>query len=160
MKSSLLTNKLIFPLLPVWVPNLNESFPIRVCGIPMFLCSLMNCVIMVWVSPADAIYAFQQLYTPSSFHNKSVHERKLLPVWLHGLNESFPVIPTFLCSLMYCVIKFWVSPTDTKYVSMAIHSINFPQLISSQGKPEFAPSTLITFDWNNVNLLFKTAVQK
>ena len=152
MKSSLLTNKLIFPLLPVWVPNLNESFPIRVRGIPMFLCGLS---VTGWRNNA-----FQQLYTPSRFHNKSVHKRKLLPVWVHSLNESFPVIPPFLCSLMYCVIKVWVSPTDAKYVSMAIHSINFPQLISSQGKPGFAPSALITLDWSNVNLLFKTAVQK
>ena len=158
MKSSLLTNKLIFPLLPVWVPNLNESFPIRVRGIPMFLCSLMNCVIMVSVSPADAIMHFNSytLHWVSTINQFT----KLLPVWVRGLNESFPVIPTFLCSLMYCVIKVWVPPTDAKYVSMAIHSINFPQLISSQGKLGFAPSALITLDWSNVNLLFKTAVQK
>ena len=52
------------------------------------------------------------------------------------------------------------SPAEAKYVSTAIHSIDFPQLISTQGKPGFAPSALITLDWSNVNLLFKTAVQK
>ena len=153
MKSSLLTNKLIFPLLPVWVPNLNESFPIRVRGIPMFLCSLMNCVIMVWVSPADAIMHFNSYTLPRvSTINQFTRE--------NYCQYECAVIPTFLCSLMYCVIKVWVSPTDAKYVSMAIHSINFPQLISSQGKPVFATSALTTLDWSNVNLLFKTAVQK
>ena len=49
-----------------------------------------------------------------------------------------------------------MSPTDAKYISTAIHSIDFPQSISSQEKPGFPPSALIILDWSKVNLLFKT----
>ena len=111
MKSSLLTNKLIFPLLPVWVPNLNESFPIRVRGIPMFLCSLMNCVIINGLSVTGwRNNAFQQLYTPSSFRNKSVHKRKLLPVWVRS-NPYVSLFPDVLCNkglsvTDWCKIRF------------------------------------------------------
>ena len=74
--------------------------------------------------------------------------------WEFPSNPYDSLFPDVLCN------KGLVSPTDAKYVSMAIHSINFPQLISSQGKPGFAPSALIALDWSNVNLLFKTEVQK
>ena len=109
MKSSLLTNKLIFPLLPVWVPNLNESFPIRVRGIPMFLCSLMNCVIMVWVSPADAIMHFNSYTLPRvSTINQFTRE--------NYCQYECAVIPTFLCSLMYCVLNKGLSVTDWRKI--------------------------------------------
>ena len=34
-------------------------------------------------------------------------------------------IPTFLCSLIYCVISVWVSAVYAKYVSTPIHPSNF-----------------------------------
>ena len=41
-------------------------------------------------------------------------------------------IPTFLCSLIYCVLSVGVSAVYAKYVSTPIHPVEFPQKISSQ----------------------------
>ena len=103
MKSSLLTNKLIFPLLPVWVPNLNESFPIRVRGIPMFLCSLMNCVIMVWVSPADAImhfnsYTLHRVSTINQCREKTIASMSARFEWEFPSNPYVSLFPDVLCN--------------------------------------------------------------
>ena len=38
----------------------------------------------------------------------------------------------FICSLTYCVISVWASAVYAKYVSTPIHSVEFPQKISSQ----------------------------
>ena len=51
-------------------------------------------------------------------------------------------------------------PADINHISIAIHSIDFQQLISSRGKPGFALSVLIILDWSKVNLLLETAVHK
>ena len=48
-----------------------------------------------------------------------------------------------LSSLIYCVISLRVSPVYAKYVSTAIHYIEFPQKISSQ---RFPFSALIILD--------------
>ena len=56
-------------------------------------------------------------------------------------------IPTFLCSLTYCVISVWVSAVYEKYVSTPTHSVEFPQKNQFPKKQGFPLSTLIILDW-------------
>ena len=56
-------------------------------------------------------------------------------------------IPTFLCSLIYCVISVWVSAVYAKYVSTPIHPVEFPQKNQFPKKQGFPLSTLIILDW-------------
>ena len=55
---------------------------------------------------------------------------------------------------MSCVITVWVSPPNAKCTSRAIHSVEFPQSISSQEKPWFPLSALIILDWYPYVALF------
>ena len=56
-------------------------------------------------------------------------------------------IPTFLCSLIYCVISVWVSAVYAKYVSTPIHPVEFPQKNQFPNKPGFPLSALIILVW-------------
>ena len=72
-------------------------------------------------------------------HLQRQKETKKLAL-VSNFSEKYPNqsgIPTFLCSLIYCVISLRVSPVYAKYVSTAIHYMEFPQKISSQRNQDF-----------------------
>ena len=54
-------------------------------------------------------------------------------------------IPTFLCSLIYCVISVWVSAVYEKYVSTPIHPVRISTKNQFPNKPGFPLSALIIF---------------
>ena len=47
----------------------------------------------------------------------------------------------------FIVLLAWVSPVYTKYVSTAVHSVEFPQKNQFLKKPGFLLSALIILDW-------------
>ena len=61
--------------------------------------------------------------------------------------QNWSGIPTFLCSLIYCVNSVWVSAVYAKYVSTPIHPVEFPQKNQFPKKPGFPLSALIILDW-------------
>ena len=66
--------------------------------------------------------------------------------------QNWSGIPTFLCSLIYCVISVWVSAVYAKYVSMPIHPFSTKNQFPN--KPGFPLSTLIILHWNPYVSLF------
>ena len=99
-------------------------------------------------------------YTPLRISTKkSVPKQTRIPI-VH-VNNNRIGIPTFLCSLIYCVNSVWVSAVYAKYVSTPIHRFEFPQKNQFPNKPGFPLSTLIILDWSNVVcLLFKKESRK
>ena len=104
-----------------------EKYPINYNGIPSFLCSLIYCVISVWVSPVYAEYTSTTIVNYRYFR---FLRRKCIYLYCLLIVNRFVVF--FLCSLIYCVISVWVSAVYAKYVSTPIHPVEFPQKISSQ----------------------------
>ena len=111
-------------------------------GIPTFLCSLIYCVISVWVSPVYAEYISTAIVTHRYFW---FLRRKCIYAYCFLIVNRFVVF--FLCSLIYCVISVWVSAVYAKYVSTPIHPVEFPQKNQFPKKPGFPLSTLIILDW-------------
>ena len=135
---------------PVWVSNSWSTRWIRLVFLSFFI---------HWFIALSA-WAFQCLDTPHWISTKKlVSKETSIPV-VHVNNFGIG-IPTFLCSLIYCVNSVRVSAVYAKYVSMPIHRFEFPQKNQFPNKPGFPLSTLIILDWSNVVcLLFKKESRK
>ena len=121
---------------PVWVSNSWSTRWIRLVFLSFFIHWFI--VLSAW--------AFQCLDTPHWISTKKlVPKETSIPV-VHVNNFGIG-IPTFLCSLIYCVNSVRVSAVYAKYVSMPIHHFEFPQKNQFPNKPGFPLSTLIILDW-------------
>jgi len=71
------------------------------------------------------------------------------PVWVSNLWSTRWIRLVFLRFFVhwFIVLSAWVSPVYTKYVSMAVHSVEFPQKKQFLKKPGFLLSALIILDW-------------
>ena len=96
-----------------------EKYSMNYSGIPTFLCSLIYCVISVWVSPVYAEYISTAIVTHRYFR---FLRRKCIYAYCFLIVNRFVVF--FLCSLIYCVISVWVSAVYAKYVSTPIQPSN------------------------------------
>ena len=126
-----------------------EKYPMNYSGIPSFLCSLIYCVISVWVSPVYAEYTSTTIVNYRYFRFLL---RKCIYLYCLLIVNRFVVF--FLCSLIYCVISVWVSAVYAKYASTPIHPVEFPQKNQFPKKPGFPLSTLIILDWYSYVSLF------
>ena len=103
-----------------------EKYPMNYSGIPTFLCSLIYCVISVWVSPVYAEYISTAIVTHRYFR---FLRRKCIYAYCFLIVNRFVVF--FLCSLIYCYIGLSVSGLR-KIRFNAYTPVEFPQKISSQ----------------------------
>ena len=104
-----------------------EKYPINYSGIPSFLCSLIYCVISVWVSPVYAEYISTAIVTYRYFRflwRKCMYSYCLLI--LNRFVVFFSLFPDLLCNIGLSVSGL------RKIRFNAYTPVEFPQKISSQ----------------------------